>query len=108
MAEYNEVIKQFKRMCWYFSRDKMQKSCPMCTSYPNCNIGQCRKFAFEKPDFEATVMRWAAEHPEPVYPTWAEYLMHTYQDVSYARILGETIPADIASKLGIQPKEAKE
>ena len=108
MAEYNEVIKQFKRMCWYFSRDKMQKSCPMCTSYPNCNIGQCRKFAFEKPDFEATVMRWAAEHPV-VYPTWREYLMSLimpYGTGDWSTLLLEhRISADIASKLGIQPKE---
>ena len=75
MSEYNDVIKQFKRMCWYYSRDKVQKSCPMCTSYPNCNIGQCRKIAFEQPaHFAATVMRWAKEHPEPVYPMWLEWL----------------------------------
>jgi hypothetical protein len=132
VAEYNEVIKQFKRMCWYFSRDKMQKSCPMCTSYPNCNIGQCRKIAFEKPDFAATVMRWAAEHPEPIYPTWGEWLesegicfsrltdyervhgfkipkVFEYQiDGKTAFICGDRvnspIPPDIAQKLGLQPK----
>ena len=118
MAEYNEVIKQFKRMCWYYSRDKVQKSCPMCTSYPNCNIGQCRKIAFEKSaHFAATVMRWAAEHPEPVYPTWAEWLesMHivnqnTADDLESPYVIkawyyNSPIPADIAQKLGIEPKE---
>lgn len=109
MAEFAEVIKQFKRMCWYYSRDKGQKSCPMCTSYPNCNIGQCRKIAFEKPaHFAATVMHWAAEHPEPVYPTWGEWL-NAYGVVSdnffsNAKML-DPIPADIAEKLGVKPKE---
>lgn len=114
MAEFSEIIKQFKRMCWYYSRDKMQKSCPVCTSYPNCNIGQCRKIAFEKPaHFAATVMRWAAEHPEPKYPTWEEWLIT--QGVIKENQNGgighpmpkllESIPADIAEKLGIEPKE---
>lgn len=100
---YRDVIKQFKRMCWYYSHDKMQISCPMCMSYPNCNIGQCRKIAFEKPEhFVATVMRWAAEHPEPVYPTLAEWLRSI--GLANHRMI-DPIPADIAEKLGIQPKE---
>lgn len=118
MAEYAEVIKQFKRMCWFYSRDKTQKSCPMCTSYPNCNIGQCRKIAFERPrEFAGKVMLWAAEHPEPVYPTWAEWLesMHVVNpivspDASSQYLLkawyyDSPIPADIAQKLGLKPKE---
>ncbi len=113
MAEYSEVIKQFKRMCWYYSRDKGQKSCPICTSYPNCNIGQCRKIAFEQPScFEDIVMAWAAEHPEPVYPTWKEYFAELYgsgvfgQPLMAVGLLCEDhIPADIAQKLGIEPKE---
>lgn len=121
MAEFSEIIKQFKRMCWYYSRDKGQKSCPICTSYPNCNIGQCRKIAFEKPaHFAATVMRWAAENPEPVYPAWGEWLekqgvvktilspRYKENGASYYELMYEItnpIPADIAQKLGLQPKE---
>lgn len=116
MAEYNEVIKQFKRMCWYYSRDKGQKSCPICTSYPNCNIGQCRKIAFEQPScFEDIVMAWAAEHPEPVYPTWRDWLETQYHQTRKAVDCGHEsinswmnntpIPANIAEKLGLQPKE---
>ena len=113
MAEYSEVIKQFKRMCWYYSRDKTQKSCPMCTSYPNCNIGQCRKIAFEQPScFKDVVIAWVAEHPEPVYPTWSSWLINegviekgsTYTRAFY-QLQTKPIPADIAQKLGIEPKE---
>lgn len=116
MAEYSEVIKQFKRMCWYYSSDKRQKNCPICTSYPNCNIGQCRKIAFEQPEcFNDVVMAWAAEHPEPVYPTWYEWLTSigavtrkVKPDVASTLIetgLLDPIPADMAEKLGVKPKE---
>ena len=62
----------------------------------------------------------AAEHPEPVYPTWAEWLnsigviigerpfpalnipVYVYQ--ASTKML-EPIPADIAEKLGVTPKE---
>jgi hypothetical protein len=68
---------------------------------------------------EAAVMRWAAEHPEPVYPTWGEWLVAQDIITEYGRIEcggsgvcgvftdkgGQPIPADIAQKLGIEPKE---
>lgn len=117
MTEFPKVMEQFKRMCGYYSRDKMQKNCPMCASYPNCNIGQCRKIAFEKPArFAATVMRWAAEHPEPVYPTWGEWLKQTpfiecYRDSAGFECRGYNwntpIPADIAEKLGLDPVSSR-
>lgn len=128
MAEYTEVIKQFKRMCKSVTPIKCTRGeCPM-----GCeNIGQCRKVAFERPaKFEEQVMSWAAEHPEPVYPTWYEWLesegILTTEIVpntstpyaastmqSYMTMIKSTqkmytpIPADIAQKLGIEPKEEK-
>jgi hypothetical protein len=30
---------------------------------------------------EKIVMSWAAEHPEPKYPTWMEYLFTIYNTV---------------------------
>lgn len=104
MAEFQEVMRQWARMCGannYCSACRMQKEN---LPYTLCSEGGIRSVE-NLADAELVIMAWAAEHPEPVYPTWAEYLMHTYQDVSYARILGETIPADIAEKLGIEPKE---
>ena len=105
MAEYNEVIKQFKRMCKSVTPMKCTRGeCPM-----GCeNIGQCRKVAFERPaKFEEQVMTWAVEHPEPVYPTWGQYFRR-YYGLEYCKgheMLLENIPADIAQKLGIEPKE---
>ena len=58
-------------------------------------------------------MEWAAEHPEPVYPTWAEFLHEAFCEkypmpyrggAAWYAFLRETpIPADIAQKLGIEP-----
>ena len=118
MAEYSEVIKQFKRMC-KVGNCATTTGCPM---YPSCNISQCRKIAFERPaEFETRVMEWAEEHPEPVYPTWAEWLAENgvfgpFKDIKtdFSEIeilykmrdmMFKPIPADIAEKLGIQPKE---
>jgi site-specific recombinase XerC len=59
------------------------------------------------------IMKWAANHPEPVYPTWEEWLItqgvikeNPSGGVGYPMPkLFEHIPADIAQKLGIEPKE---
>ena len=110
MAEFSEVIKQFKRMCKSITLMKCTRGeCPM-----GCeNIGQCRKVAFERPaKFEEQVMSWAAEHPEPVYPSIAKYIeqfgITIRRDGSLEADFfkaNEPMSADIAQKLGIEPKE---
>lgn len=63
---------------------------------------------------EKGIMKWAAEHPV-VYPTWWEWLFSigavtrkVQPDVA-AMLIGtgllDPIPADLAQKLGIEPKE---
>jgi hypothetical protein len=58
---------------------------------------------------EGIVTKWAAEHPEPVYPTWEEWLSDkynlAYNDDFRLAMSREHIPADEAEKLGIEPKE---
>ena len=104
MAEFSEVIKQFKRMCKSISAAKCTRGeCSMGREFGCENISQCRKIAFEAYDeFELRVMKWAAEHPV-IYPTWDQWLatqgVRSYDD------LDNHIPADIAEKLGIEPKE---
>lgn len=111
MAEFQEIIKQFRRMCWYYQRQVKCDGCPMA----GCNISQCRKLAFDCPDeTEIIVTKWAAEH-QPVYPNWWEWLASigavtrkVKPDVASALIetgLLDPIHADIAQKLGIAPKE---
>lgn len=113
MAEFQDVMEQFDRMCWYYKR---KCECPMACPMNGVNISQCRKVAFEKPkETEEIVMQWAAEHKEPQFPTWWEWLFSigavtrkVQPDVAAILIntgLLDPIPLDIAQKMGIEPKE---
>ena len=102
MAEFQTVIKQFKRLCNSADRD-----CRKCgLNDINCSIADIVNNSIE---FEKRVMLWAAEHPEPVYPTWAEYLtsigVYPKGWKMYQMPLKSEIPTDIAQKLGLEPKE---
>ena len=66
--------------------------------------------------FCAAINEWMeeqdAEHPEPVYPTWGEWLIQIGVAQIGSGMLGihptmavQPIPADIAQKLGLKPKE---
>ena len=57
------------------------------------------------------IVKWAKENPEPVYPTWKEYFAMLYGSglfgeplAAIGKLCEESIPADIARKLGIEPK----
>lgn len=114
MAEFQEVIKQFKRLC-----DSANQDCSSCgLENMSCSI---KDIVDNSAAFEKRVSAWAAKHPEPVYPTWAEWLnsigviigeqpfpalnipVYVYQ--ASTKML-EPIPANIAEKLGIIPKES--
>lgn len=122
MSEFNEVMKQIKRICK--ANDYRCTDCPMSTQ------SFCQMPAFDMEGFESIeniVMTWAAEHQEPVYPTWGEWLINVGAarkiptdipfELSDGRIIDSpwetvvdvntSIPADIAQKLGIEPKEVK-
>ena len=62
---------------------------------------------------EDAIKKWAAEHPEQVYPTWADFLekhgilvRNEHRYVIDRADVDRPIPADIAEKLGIEPKGA--
>lgn len=90
-----------------------------------CSIGS---FVDESEYVERKIMQWAAEHQEPQYPTWFEWLKE--QGIVVASASGELyaelpcgdkkyfndmvcptprmftpISVDTAKKLGIEPKE---
>ena len=125
MAQFSEVMQQAKRMCEAF-RDGHCSKCPI--GYADaleCGIMATSEMDCE--EVERRVMQWAAEHPEPVYPTWREWQNSTFPNTSRHilpcefesknrfkckektcyQCIAEPIPADIAEKLGIKPKEAK-
>ena len=72
-------------------------------------------YDFDYDEMEQEALQWEAEHPEPVYPTWGEWFTRIglYHDTSSANInandliglLFTPIRADIAEKLGIEPKD---
>ena len=116
MAEFVDVLRQFDRMC------KSNAGCFNCPLHEpdgvsdRCSIGA---FINDSERIEREVMSWAAEHPEPVYPTWGEWfvsrgmlpekwdnLTSAYMNVGCVpNLIHSPIPADIAQKLGIEPKE---
>lgn len=108
MAEFQDVIRQNKRMC-------QSVKCCKCGIYRLCgeDLSKCQRFINNNPKkAEEVIMSWAAEHPEPVYPTWYEYLFNVTRgenkwpvdDHEFCQWLDTTrIPADIAQKLGIEP-----
>jgi hypothetical protein len=119
VAEFQEVMRQWNRICNIIDKTKHICSdsengyiCPM------RNNGLCNKPISAQTDSdwrdgEKMIMSWAAEHPEPVYPTWVEYLVgigvipHEIRletaDALMDTHLLKPIPADIAQKLGIEP-----
>ena len=111
MAEYTEVMKQQKRMCKYY--EKISDSCDGCPIHEEeiayiCCEAPCAIDIKDVDKAEKLIMAWAAEHPEPVYPTWTEYfrMIGVFPSWSGHEILDAThIPPETAKKLGVEPKE---
>lgn len=106
MADFVQTMKDWRRMC------KSYTQCGACPLY-KYDPGKCGRAVehteqlLDKLNYsivEDTVNKWAAEHPEPVYPTWGTWLAEKY-DFDLREIMYAPIPADIAQKLGIEPKE---
>lgn len=130
MAEFLEVMRQAHRMCDVYDDCN---DCPMDSYTVQCALA-CDDVYTDAvlKEFEQTVMQWAKDHPEPQYPTWREWKNENFPDAPVGltpcsfmsrerqgKIMGEEecvflscadcvntpIPADIAKKLGIRPKE---
>ena len=124
MSEFTEVMRQAKRMCKAFG-DGHCSECPI----GNANALECGitvTSGMDCKDVERRVMQWAAKHPEPVYHTWDEWQDSVFPDAEIditpctfgsrdrlncflekkcSTCKEQQIPADIAEKLGIKPKE---
>ena len=122
MAEFKDVHRNMVRMCEAMrAEDNGCAPCPL--------DGICAKFITLSEDAIATIERvvtqWAAEHPEPVYPSWEDAWKQIFPngidvpcpseyDAKYGidcfkfsckSCKKRPIPAEIAGKLGIRPKE---
>ncbi len=100
MAEFREVMKHWHRMCETMDKIHGVNCCD------NCDLRKFNCVAIwemnEDTNYDIisnVVLKWAAEHPEPVYPTWREWLIG---DMCYD--LNDRIPAEIAQKLNIKQK----
>lgn len=99
MPEFQDTMKQWRRIC------KAHEHCISCP-LRGCSPDPYLRTDAEIATLEGTIMRWAEEHPEenpePVYPTLAEWLRSI--GLAHHRMI-DPIPADIAEKLGLEPKE---
>lgn len=126
MAEFQEVIRQAVRMCrgHVGCVDCPMKSiaagrCPICRFVDINGISE---------DVERIVMAWAAEHPEPVYPSWKDAWKQLFPHgqgspcpvaygmefepegcggISCVECKARPMHAKVAEKLGIKPVEGK-
>ena len=114
MAEFQEVMRQYDRMCSHF------EECADCPFHKNViwcikKIGGKRYVNENAKSAEKLIMDWAAEHPEPVYPTWYEVMAKfgvidgllgdkTLGEHVVDMLIKKRISADLAQKLGIEPK----
>lgn len=101
MAEFKEVMQQYKRMC-------------RATNYGDCpftvELGwYCKPDTLvEEEDFdiwETTVMEWARNHPEHIYPTLREIFDRMVNKMGGHRddVLDEPITATLAKEFNIEP-----
>ena len=102
MAEFKTVMHEMARMCDVITKKDECENCPISHNVL-CGV-LCNMEDKAIAEAEAAIMAWAAEHPEPTYPTWGEWLLKTY-NIPSSRLFVSSIPADIAKKLGIEPKE---
>ncbi len=132
MAEFVEVMRQARRLC----ETKKCRACPLSNRDPIIGIDMCMLHPSKNSEddvnyaeVESVIMQWAKEHPELVYPSWEEgwkqlfsagenapclgcfdvkYYAGKCMEISCAECKNATMPAEIAEKLGIKPKEASE
>lgn len=125
MADFVQTMWDWRRMC---NEMQLMDGCEDCPIIKNTHRGEVHCVGGETlADVVADVVgiskiaqivtEWAAENPEPVYPTWMEWLVSIgvvrHEECpnvdGVARYYTEgmyfAIPAETAKKYGIEPKE---
>lgn len=116
MAEFREAMENWKRMCSEMDKMNGCEDCPVIKSTHGARCGESPMDVERIEEIEQVVMRWATEHPEPVYPTWWKYMCmigvipeelgdKTLEEMTVYSLMNTRIQSDIAEKLGIEPKE---
>lgn len=118
MAEFKNIMRDWKRLCKAFTTEIDKTCCDNCPIMAldydehGCDAifsDWANNAKWE--DVEQTVIEWAKENPEPVYPMWAKWLERNVDGVdadsiyeAWHILCTTRIPAEIAEKLGIAPK----
>lgn len=117
MSDFVKTMKDWRRMCAAYSTDD-DDCCKGCRLLDYRDHGCSAIFEMDVVDwkkYENAIAKWAAEHPEPVYPTWGEWLIKqgvlkagttTMHGITWQPVgdnLFEPIPANIAEKLDLKP-----
>ena len=123
MADFVQTMKDWRRMCKTFTTDDDESCCEGCPIMAlEIDEHGCDAIFSEwadKADWEEVedvIETWAAEHPEPKYPTWWKYMCmigvipdelgdKTLGEMTVYSLMNTHIQSDIAEKLGIEPKE---
>ena len=121
MAEFAEVMRHVKRMC----DATVSERCPECTLW-RPETESCSLYGdddgVDYADMERRVMAWAADHQEPMYPSWREAWQSLFpyaEELCPGKLFGEDCPEGmlctecrerpmskkVAEKLGIRPIE---
>ena len=126
MAEFTETMRQAKRLCAAHYGMCSTNNCPL-DSGEACRLN-IDPDGEDYNELERIIMDWAADHPEPVYPTWKEGWKQLFPEADIRRAfcpevfgdkyrcdwcyddnddcdecLERPMPAEIAEKLGIKP-----
>jgi len=112
MAEFVQTMKDWRRMCMAMERLRPDDPCAGCRleGY-GCPAIYEDNSHVDYSDVARNVTAWAAEHPEPVYPTWWSWLIDqgviekgsTYTG-AFDQLKTKSISAELAEKLEIEPK----
>ena len=124
MSDFAQIMHDWRRMCKaYTTEEDACVGCPLehitehgCGAIFEEEFADVADWAY----LDETVSVWAERNPEPIYPTWGEWfiergdLIGGWKNIKNidalraraAEVFDMTIPADIAEKLRIVPKEA--
>ena len=118
MSEFIDTIKKWRRMCDYYSAINKDDPCA------NCPLSgeTCGSIWEMEPDSFVNIAEKINDWKELQYPTWGEWfesrgdLASGWSNVTSAAwlydmfrdVMDKSIPVDIAEKLGIEPKKAKD
>lgn len=126
MAEFMEVMRQARRLCKEQQHIDCCVRCPM-QGKEGCMVAADAEY-IDYVEAERKIMDWAAEHPEPVYPSWKEAWQKLFPNACEVpcprkhfdegcfpificakhdcdRCKARQMDPEIAEKLGIRPKE---